>query len=548
MIFGRLPVDEAEGAILAHAVDADPGAKLRKGHVLTAADIARLKQNSVETVLAARLEASDIDENQAAAAIAAPLVGSCVKANTAFTGRANLVSEAEGVVRINADLINKVNHLHESITVATVNDYDVARADTLLATIKIIPFAVDQEDLAETLRTIADAPKPVVSVTPFQKRKVGVISTLLAGTKASVVKKSEQILRDRLQLYHNDIDIRLETDHHEASLTEALTKLMTEGCDVILIFGASAITDRNDVVPLAIRLAGGEVDHFGMPVDPGNLLLLGHKEDVEIVGLPGCTRSPKLNGFDWVLQRLLAKLPVTSSDIMDMGSGGLLKEISSRPQPRTKSSTKSEKTPAGKSVALLILAAGQSRRMGANNKLLARIDDKPMFSLVAEQATQSKGAAVYAVTGHERKLVDDIAETFGIQTFHNPDYKTGLSSSLKKGFSELADSYDGILICLADMPFVTAALFDQMIDAFDTEEGRAIIVPTFRGKRGNPVLISSQFKTDILSVTGDIGAKSVIADNEHVVFTIDVENDSIFKDIDTPEALSRIQATKDGQE
>ncbi len=544
MIFGRLPIDDAEGAILAHAVDAGSGAKLRKGHVLTTRDISRLKSSSVETVLAARLEETDIDENNAAAAIASPLVGQNVKANAAFTGRANLVSESQGVVRINTDFINRINHLHESITVATVNDYDVVQTDTLLATIKIIPFAVDIKTLEDTLQIIADAPEPLVKVTPFKKKKVGVVSTLLAGTKASIVKKSEQILQDRLMQYDNDIDIRLETDHHETPLSEAFAELMADGCELILIFGASAITDRNDVVPLAIRMAGGDVDHFGMPVDPGNLLLLGHKDNVQIVGLPGCTRSPKLNGFDWVLQRLLADLSVTPSDIMDMGTGGLLKEISSRPQPRTKTPD-AKMGKSGKSIAVLILAAGQSRRMGSENKLLARIENKPMFNLVAEQALKSKATAVYAVTGHEQAMVEEIASDLGIKTFHNPDYKTGLSSSLKTGFRELSDSFEGILICLADMPFVTASLFDEMIDAFDTEEGRAIIVPAFKGKRGNPVLIGSQFKADILNVTGDIGAKSVIADNEHVVFTIDVDNDSIFKDIDTPEALSLIQAAKD---
>ncbi len=547
MIFGRLPIDEAEGAILAHAVDSNPGKKLRKGHILTADDISGLKANSVETVLAAKLETNDIDENQAAGDIAAPLAGQNVKVNPAFTGRANIVSKNMGIARINTDLINKVNHLHESITIATVNDYDVVEEDTLLATIKIIPFAVDKKDLANTLEVIAEASEPIVSVSEFQKLKVGVVSTLLAGTKEKVVKKSEQILQNRLQLYHNDIDVRMETDHHEVPLSDSFTKLLAEGCELILVFGASAITDRGDVVPMAIRMAGGEVDHFGMPVDPGNLLLLGHKDSVPIVGLPGCTRSPKLNGFDWVLQRLLAKLTVTPSDIMDMGTGGLLKEISSRPQPRTKSS-KSKKNQNGKSIAILILAAGQSRRMGPENKLLAEIEGKPMFSLVAEQALKSNAIDVFAITGHEQEQVEEVATKFGIKTFHNPDYKTGLSSSLKTGFRELADTYEGLVICLADMPFITATLFNEMIEAFDAEEGRAIIVPAFNGKRGNPVLIGSQFKPDILAVTGDIGAKSVIADNEHVVFTIDVHNDSIFKDIDTPEALSLIQAAKDAEE
>jgi molybdenum cofactor cytidylyltransferase len=225
---------------------------------------------------------------------------------------------------------------------------------------------------------------------------------------------------------------------------------------------------------------------------------------------------------------------------MDMGAGGLLKEISSRPQPRSRPAT-GKQDAAQKSVAIVILAAGQSRRMGPQNKLLATINGKPMLRHTAEQALASKATGVFAVTGHEQEKIMPLLQEMGITAFHNPDYAEGLSSSLKTGFRALGDKFDGILVCLGDMPLVTADLFNALIDAFDMEEGRAIIVPTYKGKRGNPVLIASSFKPDILAITGDIGAKSLIADNELLVFTVDAGKDSIFADIDTPDALSNLQ-------
>lgn len=276
-----------------------------------------------------------------------------------------------------------------------------------------------------------------------------------------------------------------------------------------------------------------------MPVDPGNLLLMGHLRDKIVIGLPGCTRSPKLNGFDFVLDRILADIPVTTSDIMDMGAGGLLKEIPSRPHPRNQE--RKTRPANGKSVAVLILAAGQSRRMGERNKLLAEIDGKAMLRHTAETALESKAAKVFGVTGHDREKIEALFSDLKIPTFHNPDFAEGLSSSLKTGFRALSDEYDGVLVCLGDMPLVSADLFDALIDAFDVEEGRAIIVPTFKGKRGNPVLIASQYKNDILTLTGDIGAKSLIAENESHVFNVEADQDSIFADIDTPDALSALQ-------
>ena len=144
-------------------------------------------------------------------------------------------------------------------------------------------------------------------------------------------------------------------------------------CDPILVFGASAIVDRGDVIPSAVVKAGGEVLHLGMPVDPGNLMMLGALGDVPVIGVPSCARSPKLNGFDWVLARVMADVPVRPADIMDMGAGGLLAEIPTRPLPR-EGKPKPQRAPR---VAAIVLAAGQSSRMGSN-KLLADVGGLPM--------------------------------------------------------------------------------------------------------------------------------------------------------------------------
>ncbi len=547
MIFERIAVEEADGVVLAHAVEAAPGKLLKKGHVLSRVDIDALKNNDVDTILGARIEETDMPEDTAAATIAAPLAGANVVVSPPFTGRANLFAKTRGITVINEEGIKTANHIDETITIATVKSNELVDAGQMLATVKIIPFATPKEKVANVLDNINRSSQPIVSVHPFVRKKIGVISTILPNTKEKVVEKSERILADRLARCDNQIDARRRCDHHEDALAEAITALDKDGCNLILIFGASAITDRKDVIPAAITQAGGEIDHFGMPVDPGNLLLLGCLRDKLVIGLPGCTRSPKLNGFDFVLDRLLADIPVTASDIMDMGAGGLLKEIPSRPHPRNQE--RKATAAKGKSVAVLILAAGQSRRMGRKNKLLAEIDGKAMLRHTAETALKSKAAKVFGVSGHDKEKIETLFNNLKITSFHNPDFAEGLSSSLKTGFRALADEYDGILVCLGDMPLVSSNLFDDLIDAFDVEEGRAIIVPTFQGKRGNPVLIGSQFKNDILTLTGDIGAKSLIAENETYVFNVEADKDSIFTDIDisiftdidTPDALSALQ-------
>jgi molybdenum cofactor cytidylyltransferase len=282
---------------------------------------------------------------------------------------------------------------------------------------------------------------------------------------------------------------------------------------------------------------GGEIGHFGMPVDPGNLLLIAQAQGRPVLGAPGCARSPKENGFDWVLMRLLAGLEVSREDIIAMGVGGLLMEIVTRPQPR-------EAPPAadGRRVGAIVLAAGRSTRMGGPNKLLAEIGGKPLVRFVAEQALASRATPVIVVTGHERTKVEAALAGLRVKFVHNPDFAAGLSTSLKAGLAALPAEVDGTIVCLGDMPQVTAVLIDRMVDAFDPARGALVVVPTIEGKRGNPVVWSRRFFPDLMALEGDVGARHLIATYADAVAEVPVEDSAALTDVDTPDALLAVKA------
>jgi molybdenum cofactor cytidylyltransferase len=257
-----------------------------------------------------------------------------------------------------------------------------------------------------------------------------------------------------------------------------------------------------------------------------------------VLGLPGCARSPKLNGFDWVLERLAAGIPVTRQDIMGMGVGGLLTEIPTRPQPR-------EAKPArpGK-IAALVLAAGQSRRMGQANKLLAPVDGRPMVAHAVDAMLASRAAPVIVVTGHQADAVRTALAERPVIWAHNPDYVSGLSSSLAAGLAALPEDAEGVVIGLGDMPRITAAQIDRLIAAFNPLDGRAIVVPTGRGKRGNPVLFATRFVPEMREIGGDVGARHLIGEHTEEVVQIELDDDGALHDIDTPEALASLIGTE----
>ncbi|MDE0944540.1 MAG: molybdopterin-binding/glycosyltransferase family 2 protein [Alphaproteobacteria bacterium] len=538
MIFGPTPTKDAAGTVLAHSIRLG-GLAMKKGRRLSVDDIDALSNAGIIEVIAARLEDDDIDEDTAANAIAKACQGPGARLQEAFTGRCNLYADGPGIMVLNPARVDRINRIHEAVTIATLAPNEAVDEGQMLATIKIIPFAAPRDAVDQAI-AIANEGGALVEIAPYRARRAGLIMTTLAGTKAKVLDKTANVLRDRLERLGSALVDEQRCAHSASAIGEAVQAQLAQGLDPILIFGASAITDRRDEVPGGIAVAGGVIDHFGMPVDPGNLLLLAHLGETAVIGLPGCARSPKLNGFDWVLQRLLADRAVGRDEITAMGAGGLLKEIPSRPQLRAGDSAQT--APRAPRIAAIVLAAGQSRRMGVANKLLAEIDGKAMLLRVVEAALAAQVSEVIAVTGHEADSVAAALEPHGVGTVHNPDFADGLSTSLHKGVSGLDGDIDGVVVLLGDMPRITPGHINRLIAAFNPGEGRAICVPTYQGKRGNPVLFAASFFAEMEEVGGDSGAKYLIGQHEDELVEVPMDDDSIFLDVDTPDALTAIRA------
>ena len=554
MIFGEVPVAGAHGLILAHSVRL-PGGAFKKGRVLSADDIAVLRQAGIETVSGARLEADDVGEDEAAETVARAVCGPGVALGAAFTGRCNVFAEGHGLAVIDSARVDRLNHLDEAMTLGTVAPFALVEPGQMVATVKVIPFAASRV-VVDRCVAIAAQGGPMLRLAALEARTVGLIQTRLPGTRESVLDSTTGAVATRLARLDGALAAEVRCVHSSAEVAEAVGQLHGRGCDTILIAGASAIVDRRDVVPAAIVAAGGAIDHFGMPVDPGNLLLLARLGEARVLGLPGCARSLKLNGFDWVLHRIFAGVEVTASDIMRMGAGGLLMEIPSRPLPRRAASPRSgarreETAPAAAArprIGAVVLAAGQSRRMGALNKLLIEVDGEPMVRRVAAAALASKAEPVVVVTGHEAERVQAALGGLDVVVAHNPDFAEGMSTSLDCGLQALDASIDpgldpgldGAVVCLGDMPRTSAALIDRLIAGFNPLEGRAIGVPTWRGKRGNPVLWAARYFGEMRSLSGDVGARHLIGDHADAVYEIESPDRSVTIDVDTPEALDAL--------
>ncbi|MBN9599998.1 MAG: molybdopterin-binding/glycosyltransferase family 2 protein [Afipia sp.] len=531
MKFGPVAPHDAIGGVTVHAIRQE-ALVLKKGTRIGREEAEALMRAGVREIVVARLDEGDVSEDAAASGIAEALAGEGVSIERAFTGRANLFASQAGVLLVDRTTVDRLNRIDEAITFATLPAFKAVVEGEMIGTVKLIPFGVEAR-LRD--QAVAAVRRGKLRVAPFKVKKVGVVSTMLPGLAPKVIDKTVRVTQERLAPANAAIIAERRIRHDQAALSAAIRELLALGAELVLVFGASAIADRRDVIPAALEDVGGHIEHFGMPVDPGNLILIGNVDKVPVIGAPGCARSPKENGFDWVLMRLLAGLKVKRTDITGMGVGGLLMEIVSRPQPRTAPSSDDN------NIAAVILAAGRSTRMGGRNKLLAEVGGRKLVRIVAEQVLASRASSVVVVTGHQREEVEQALAGLNVRFVHNPAFAEGQGGSVRAGIDAVPDTADGAVICLGDMPLVDAAMIDRMIEAFSPGAGSLIVVPVSNGRRGNPVVWSRRYFGDLVKLDGDFGARHLIVQHADAVTEVEVGGPAAFLDIDTPDALAEIR-------
>jgi molybdenum cofactor cytidylyltransferase len=526
MIFASFPLDEVEGALLAHSSRIGKR-MLKKGTLLDAQAVAELREAGLSEVIAAKLDPGDLLENPSADRLATLLTAPGLRRNPAATGRVNLVAEATGLLRVDAAAIDRINLVNEALTVATLPDYAVVAKGDMVATIKVIPFAVP----SDVQTRVEDAARAgAFTLHPFAHRRVGLVVSEIGTMKESVYAGTISATQGRVEALGGTLLPALRCQHEEAPIAAALAQLRAHGAEILLVAGASATVDRRDVGPAAIVRCGGEIIHFGMPVDPGNLTCVGRIGDIPALVLPGCARSPKLNGIDLVLQRLFAGLPVGAAEAMRMGVGGLLKDTEMRPLPRARATA----TPR---VAAIVLAAGKSSRMAPRHELLSGgPDGRAMVTRVVDNVLASSARPVIVVTGHHADEVRGVLAGRDVKFVH----AEGLTESLKAGLAALPEDASATMVCLGDMPLVGGPALNRLIAAYDPDEGRTIVVPVHDGRQGNPFLLDRRYVAEMMELTGDSGARSLLKRHIENVAEVAMEDDAVLRDFDTADSLASL--------
>ncbi len=320
-----VPLDQAIGHIVRHNVADAAGRKaIAKGRRLDASDVARLAALGHTTVMVAVLEPDDVTEDDAAEQLATAVVGAGIRRSAAVHSRVNLFAAEAGVLQIAVDALHAINAI-DGLTIATRRDASTVRSGDRVATIKIIPFALPA---ATVQAALALAPGDgIVALRPFRPCPVAVI---LVGSPAARRRVEEALLPAidaRVAAVAGQVVHVRYVAHDQSAIAAAITEA-GDHAGLIIVAGETSIMDRDDITPSGIRAAGGVIEHYGAPVEPGNLLLLAYlargDRTIPVLGAPGCVRSRDRNVVDLILPRLMTGERVRRADIIALGHGGLL--------------------------------------------------------------------------------------------------------------------------------------------------------------------------------------------------------------------------------
>ena len=518
MIFAEFDIDECLGAVLAHSRKLGRK-RIAKGRVLDAALIEALRREGVTSLVCAKPEKGDSSEDEVASQIAQKLaeglIAEDIEVSIAATGRVNFKTRKTGIIRYDRNQLRAFNMVHEGVGLSLpAHNQLVGRA--IYRNLESYSFFLHRDVVAKLLAVPGDA--PLFTFHALTTKKAALIQTYGHALPDKVYQATETVTRNRLEALGSQLISSLQSTHQKEALARQINSAIEKGAEIVLMCGGSAIVDRKDVIPSAICQLGGQIDQLGLAVDPGNMLMTASIGGVPVIGMPGCARSPKLNGFDWVLQLLLAGIPLGRETLADLAAGGLLSEIASRPLPRIQAGKQAHKkveTP--QKMACILLAAGQSQRMGGTNKLLMEIRGKPVIRHAAEALCQAGLGDIYVVTGHQPEQLQNCLNGLDVTFVHNSDYASGQASSVAQAISVLPEGVSDALIALGDMPLMKPALLTALARQHQEKSGTGlpqITLPTYQiegnsemVRRGNPVIWSSAFFADLMGLSGDQGGR-----------------------------------------
>jgi len=320
-----VPVEEALGMVLCHDLTKIVpgefhGVAFKKGHVITEEDIPKMLDIGKRKIFVWEMQEGIVHENEAGERMARASAGKGILFTEPSEGKVSLLAKYNGLLKVNYTALEKINTIEESM-IATLHTDIVVKKGSVVAGTRIIPLFIDKLKI-EQIEKVCIEEEPIIWVEELKSMKVGIITTGSEVYTGRITDKFGPVIREKINEIGSEVIKQILVSDNVTMIEEAINELLSIGAEMIIVTGGMSV-DPDDVTPAGIRESGADIISYGAPVLPGAMFLIAYKNEVPILGLPGCVMYNKRTVFDLILPRIVAGEKIKREDITKLGHGGL---------------------------------------------------------------------------------------------------------------------------------------------------------------------------------------------------------------------------------
>ncbi len=540
---GEFDINRADGKILLNDIRLDTGV-LTRGHKLTKEDILYLKMAGVKKITAAETGVADLSAENALSNLAPRICGQNIVYTAPQRNLCKIAAERDGIFICQENRIAKFNRMSERVALNTVSPYQNVRKGDIVAVLSVFPPAVE-EDLLEEIDFKLSGNQPLLNVEEARTEQAAVIYTKFYDDAAETAHFSA-IVRKMVKSY-TPLGLQFTAEYSCPHTVDGIAETVAHVAGrhrIVMIVPGLPSSHPDDTAAAALKTIVDSIVCDHIPQTDAPDLMIAVKRNSKIIHMPYnydkvsspltdkfvriAAKKEKINQTDFVCgpnvvldQTVLSETEKASLIVPDHGK-------------------KNSKDP---SIAAVILAAGIGMR-ARRNKLLVRVDGKPLFMKAVEAAVKSKASPIFVITGYDAESLEEHLENLDINILRNHDYASGVKTSIRLGLKSVPSSCDGALLIPADMPNVTSEHINRMIAAFGKEKERQLIVPACEGRKHNPVLWSRELYSLADLAPEDSHLRQVFLEHSDYINLVETKPEICF-DVNFPSDLEFLTKNED---
>lgn len=541
MQYGEFNTNQAIGVRLCRNVSLDEKYYV-KGHALTAEDIDILKKYNINKVFGVVFEEGDIDYRTALTQVAAKICGEGLGYFVDDDGLCKVVAIFDGIYIADENRLDKFNGFNEHFILNTISPYTVVKSGDIIAELEVTPTLLHEDEINDMLFRLSGN-VCLMKIGTIKERQVSLVYTNLIRDESenmdftSVVMKLVTNFEGMGLKFAHEINSQYEKN----ILAESLFDACKSGADVVFVISPLCSSGSNNVLAASLKIVSDKIFNYFYPQVGASDLLIGKKGNTTIIVLPHSYGRVDTVAIDSLIKHALFTSQLTEADFTHKRPAWLAygSKLAANKQNKLIRSTAKSSDAAKASVGIVILAAGQGRRAGANKLMIEDKNGEPLFMHAVKAAVASDARPVFVITGYRHEEMEEWLDKYDINVLYNPSYTSGIKTSISLGLRSIPSSCDGAILLPADMPNIKAADLNKLINVFDTKGDKQICMMSNYGIKSNPVLWSKSLYDYADIVPENSQVRTIFVEHSDYIKTVEIKDKKKFFDVNYPSDVKK---------